>query len=308
MTARYLFILTFLNLVKLEGQPPEKRGIFELRLKGKVKSYMTISLKSDGSIYYKRLFNFDEKGNALSNTEYDNKTGNIRSISNFKYDENGNIVERIFNFTNNSGRSSVSRKTFKYDKNNFWIEETQYNSESEIEEIKKNEFVPDSIKTIKNNYGETAKRIVFLTNGKGIDSSIHQYYDNNNIKDIYHYSDGKLTLKYHFNEKGRHIKTWTNGKLTYNDSLIYDGLDNIIEKYHIGENGNFKYKETYKYDNNHNIVEQLKWKLDETLPKSLIIWQKIIYNYDNFKNKTKETVYRSDGSISFTYIYNYEYY
>ena len=133
------------------------------------------------------IYTYDEKGNELERKDCDK----VISKSDFKYDNNGNIIEEVF-FGYDKETERVSEKitrryVIEYDKNNNWIKRINY----------KNEFTPNTIEERKIEYYTTLESIFGVKDNNDIEKflSNKQKYNLNGIEIInpegYSYNEKK---------------------------------------------------------------------------------------------------------------------
>lgn len=299
ITCCLLIIIANFNL---HAEPPEKRGWKELSLKGKVKSCIEISLKKDGSVYYKRAYRFDEKGNAIEETVYSNTDGNVMRLIKFKYDINGNIVEKSALKPDNT---LVYKHSYKYNTDGIFIEDTEFDRNNAITSVVKNANIPDSIKNKYNKRGMLLENNTYWKNKS--ERKIFLYDSANNLIERKYFSAKdslifKTTHKY--DEKGQTIEDIyykSADSINYKYTYAYDEKGNNTERIYYKSNGSINYHYFYKYDEKGNRIEEDSYK-DGNLS------HKYVYKLDDEGNITEEIRYYKPGIISSKTTQIFEYY
>lgn len=224
----------------------------------------TLIYNESGAVISKIIKEFDSKGNETIRKSYnDNK---LESTTTCKYDEFGNLIEKIFIDNINNIQTKVESL---YDgNNNLYVQNTFDNNLSLIStDLYKYDSNDNLIeKTTKSAKGKIYSKTTYLYDSRG-----NMIEENNNDMEIN--ASSKYTFK-------------------------YDESDNLIENKYIysGVEQNF-FK--YKYDNNGNNIETNYYLRGELIS---ILHTK----FDAENNKIEEILNLKDGSLSSktTYTFN----
>lgn len=228
---------------------------------------------------------------------------NIHSKKVYKYDTNGNLIEKIW-YKNDD---SISDKIiFKYKNYDNILEETSYDSEGILtgKTINKHDSNDKLIETRK-----------YYSNGN---LSLKKTYNKGNISERTDYAyDGWIISKTIFNFKGDILEEYNylppdvepiynySRSVMINESEYkmygktinkYDLDGNLIETIRYLPNGEILYQYKYRYDINNKLIEEI-------FNKKI----KYFYKYDNKGNMSECTHYENDKLVSkttFTYKFN----
>ncbi|MDP8080057.1 hypothetical protein [Phocoenobacter skyensis] len=290
----------------------EKYGV-----KDKVKSYTTtkytvkevngkiIKDKKLCSLYDCEYFLFDNKGNLLEKTVYDELNQPIFEEY-YQYDNNGNKIaeHRYINGNINNGVS------YKYNTNRDNIEEIQYLNSHILTKITRKYDINHN-KIEENTYNVKG----------GLDYKYGYVYDiNNNLiqKNIYR-NNGSLEYKeiYQYDKNGNQINkkvVYTEGESkNYRIEYVYNSYGKQIKQVKYDANGSINYTFIYKYDDKNNMIQRshyIKNNLNES-KQDILVYQETS-QYDVNRNIIKRTYYDtrySVGSIDgnlISYFYKYD--
>ena len=248
----------------------------------------------NGNISRKRTWKYDDKGNLIERIVY-----NSNSKETWKYDDKGNLIEHIVH----NSKGNISRKRTrkcKYDDKGNLIEHIEYNSKGNISWKNTSEY---------DNQGNLIEDIVY--NSKG---NITRKYDDkgNRIEHIRCNRNGKIVFKETWKYdsqgnkmeeyKGRDGKKWQE---TFS-KFIYENNKTTIEKV-IYSDGNISGEETWRYDEKGNLIEVLERKKQNTGK-----WKEelIKYEYDDQDNWIQEMIFKQRGKkqIISKWVQEIEYY
>jgi antitoxin component YwqK of YwqJK toxin-antitoxin module len=194
----------------------EKEG-----LKGKVKMVKEVKYNTNDTLIKvqkeEMVFNeeitYNETGNIIEDTTY--QFGLLGCKNVFKYDNNGNRIEKNFYVANDK---LMSRAIYKYD--SIWncIERAEYNSDSSL-----------------------GTKITFKYDDKG-----------NIVEELHYKSDGRPDSKfiYKFDDKRNKIEEYfykSDGSLNNKTTFKYDDKGNYFESKKYKHNGKLDFKAKYKY-------------------------------------------------------------
>jgi hypothetical protein len=261
-------------------------------LKGKVKSFTEFGYSfemlsgviqatgSNGEV----TFNYDSLGNRIKFITYDS-SHNWFSINTYKYNEDGNQIEQIWeirdgqrtvivdlyeirnnivkrtNYSTSVGKTLVSSFIYKYDTNGKIIEKTEYiNGDLSLKYNYKY-----------NSKGNLVEKLTFLNNGVLETKEFYKYDLNGHPIETIQYFNGKLRLRvnYKYDTKGNIIEEIdyikTNGISRMQKTLNkYDKNGNKIEIITSGDtnhpltdaNEKFRLIEKYEYDERGNWIKK----------------------------------------------------
>lgn len=253
-------------------------------LKGKVKSFTEFGYsfeKLSGGVEQKKLFGkatycYDSLGNRIKDITYDSSI-NWCSINTYKYNEDGNQIEQIWeirdgqrtvivdlyeirnnivkrtHYSTSVGKTPVSSFIYKFDTNGKIIEKTEY-SNGDL--------------SLKYNYkynskGNLVEKLTFLRNGVLETKEFYKYDLNGHPIETIQYFNGKLRLRvnYKYDTKGNIIEEIdyikTNGISRIQKTLnIYDKNGNKIEIITSDATEKFRQTETYEYDERGNWIKK----------------------------------------------------
>jgi hypothetical protein len=184
---------------------------------------------------------FDDLGNVAQVTTF-NPKGAVINIEKFKYDSRGNKTE-YSRYQGNANSDAAYQKLSKYNSKNLVTEETGY----------------DGVEHFTNTYS---------------------YDSDGNLQEIKYLKNNLLSERRVFSKTGNNTSVSiynATGILTSRLLLKYDEHTNLIEETVYGVNQSELEKKTYNYDNNKNLKEEAKYKLDK-------ITLRTFYNYDSSGN------------------------
>ena len=202
---------------------------------------------------------YDSQGRKIEEIFY-KEDGNISKKETWKYDEQGNIILHDTHYY----YEDVHRfycSTWKYDEKGNKIEEIWYT---------------DGYATTKQTwkYNEKGNRIEYIR------------YDDETM------SIKKNMISYEEGERGNRVKTiWCEyefGK-TFNVERYYNEHEKLIEAIYYGENGNISKKQTWKYDDKGNKIEDIQYE------NGKIIFEDT-WKYDDKGNEIEYISYHNKGN------------
>jgi hypothetical protein len=227
------------------------------------------------------LEEFDEKGNLLKETTYDDNE-EIEQVYVYKYNEKGYLIEEILYY--DAEIELVSRKEYvlhdnglkhkeivhyseeeydtieyRYNDKNQLTEKVQFNNSGEVETTEK--FIYGGINLIEN--------VVYDAQDKPLSQKYYTYDEKGNEIEFQSndlVEDIKFSKEYSYDEKGRRIESLTyNDKNQLREKLLYD-YGNESKPLQIIEETPFK-KNTVKltYDEKGNTVCQEEYNRQEVL-------------------------------------------
>lgn len=217
------------------------------------------------------------------------------SKTTYEYDANNNLIERISYY---SDGTECCRHTYVFDTNNNMIEHNAYGSNGFVYS-KKYEY--DS----NNNMTKESRLELDGTVSYWIDN----IYDSNNnvVERLYHDSSGlviRVTLEYDSNSNLiKRTNTRVDGSQNDWVEYQYDSNNNLIEQSYYSSNYNGLYlRDTFTYNSNNDITEWIKlYSINNQTS------YRFIYEYDEYFNRIKETVYYYDtGEIAGWIEYQYD--
>lgn len=198
--------------------------------------------------------------------------GSLSYRISYKYDNTGNILEETF--YNSASNVWARRETYKYDNKNNKIEWIDYLSDGTISLRSTHKY---------NEGGNEIEQNRYSSDGSLLDKWIFKHDEKGNVIELYDYEpDGSLdrTFLKQYDEKGNKIEVsiYRFGKLISKETWIYDEKGNIIDQTELGPNGSLIQKYTYKneFDNNGNWIKQISYEYDIPL---YVIEREIVY-YD----------------------------
>ncbi|MBE6924877.1 MAG: hypothetical protein E7466_06560 [Ruminococcaceae bacterium] len=204
--------------------------------------------------------------------ENNNERWNIQEFS-YKYDKNGNIIERIDPYS-----------CTKY----------EYDDHGNIIRLESNDNCYEYAYTYQD--GKIVEEIRYC-NGKEISNSSYQYNRDGNLSESIRRDDegvSKSVYRYDANGNETDYMNYTNDELTFQESRSYDSNNNLITETNkrYGDMEDYSHSFRYEYNNDNLLVRQTVFNhrgyvLDE-----------IEYKYDGAGNRI-ETIFRNDdGSIT----------
>ncbi len=229
-------------------------------------------------------FTYDDNGHIIEMIDIDSH-GNPKYTTKFKYDSNGNLLEK-------SVDGSSWKETYEYDENN---RKTKYLyfSEGKIKEKYTFEY---------GNSGKLALVSIFSEDGSSRSTRI-KYDEKNNmlnyVEGVYSYN-----YQYKYNEDGVIIEkrkaSCRTDKLFGTDTTYktyqYDNNKNLIAEWY-----NPSEKSIYRYNNLNQLVEETN--------RSDNFERKCLFSYDGFGNLTQKILTRANNQGVYDYektIYKYD--
>lgn len=158
--------------------------------------------RGDGFLISKNTYThkYDARGNKVERIGYD-KEGNKDSITHYKYDENGNVIEEICNYIRGDivGELFDNKWTYRYDENRNKIEVIYYKPVGELESKWTYEYDERGRKIRENRYGSSNK----------VKTSVISTYENGNkIRETNYDQEGKkiAVTHYKYDKEGNEIE------------------------------------------------------------------------------------------------------
>lgn len=280
---------------------------------GNLKEYLHYNIHRDKNtnkvkMYVSSKTEYNQNGIRLKSTGF-NSNGDITSITEYKYDEQGKLKEE-----KNTSGDKISLITYTYDNSGNLIEHK---------------------KTVN---GEVQVQNSWVYNDKGI--LTEYYWSNGRQKNVYDENGNVISYiridengieipenKLEYDESGRLIKVivYNEDGSEYVSSIYsYDSNGNLISKMFYDVNGNLDESNEYEYDNRGNKIKEIykvyennniytsimEWIYDENNYLTEYIFnqgvERVVYSYDEYGNKTSESHYNRNGSIDYTYQYTWE--
>ncbi|MGD0710072.1 MAG: hypothetical protein ABR968_02745 [Bacteroidales bacterium] len=298
----------------------KKTDLEKMNLKGNIKTiYDTLynvvdkfgELKKEVDTDSTLIFN--DKGNLVEVSLY-NHNGSLIHTYTYKYDENGNKIEKEYKENTKLDPVAVEKAykyTWKYDSKGNVIEENKYSNYLDKLLNKWISKYDDNGNIIEyntyNSDGSPESKYIYMYDDKG---KIIKEENNYNTYNVYNYGQiinlYKITWKYDSSgnkTKEKNILYNKNENANYNEAKViwkYDNKGKLIEENQYSAYGNLVYKYTYKYDDKGNMIEK-----DQNNSKGSLI-SKWITKYDNKGNKIEESEYNKD-SIKRKIISTFEY-
>lgn len=235
---------------------------------------------------------------AENDLEKENLKGKIKSIKYTAYV----AIEKFGEIEKGEVLSFFKNEETFYNKDGFITEKIKFNGDFTVRETKKisynEEYKPTEenyfdknnqlLRKIKYHYVDTliSQENTYNSDGKLIRNIKYQYDKNNNkIKEETTDSTGnqsKLFLyEYDQNKNLLETKSYSNGKLLSSAQFIYDKKGRKIEYYRKNHFYNKEERETYRYDEMGNLLQQ-----DNYTKNSLL--SSIFYSYDENNNLINE--------------------
>jgi len=216
----------------------------------------------------KHISSYDINSNLIEKKCF-NKDGIIESITRHKYNDLNQVIE---DYEYSSEKTFKLKRSYKYDFNNFLIEETIHLGNFDRIFFYKND--------LKGNCIETRTE---LSNGNIESIEKIKLDDSNNVLEYLCYkSDGSFDSKENFkydanNNLIEHIWFVSESKYMQKVMTEYDKFSNIISATKFDFNGNILEKVTfnYKYDFNNNWIESVKF--DQNNAPFVILERKFNY-------------------------------
>ncbi|GIM53243.1 hypothetical protein CAPN004_22730 [Capnocytophaga cynodegmi] len=276
-----------------------KTDLEQDNLKGRVKRVIGYEIEnydpksnSPQKIRYECIYN--PQGRAIEKIFYE-EDGNILNKQTCKYDEQGKLIEEIWD-SNIFSTKSIR----KYNKKEELIEYIEYGYEDETVSRKE--------KLIYYEEGERGNRVktIWCEYKFGRTFNVERYYNEHEklIEEIY-YKEGNIYCKetWKYDDKGNEIENiWYNGndKNGSKRTLKYDDKGNEIEYIMYYENGKIDSKITSKYDDKGNKIERIGYNRNGKIDF------KETREYNNQGNLIEEIRYRRDGKIDFKETWKYD--
>lgn len=254
-------------------------------LKGKVKNFEEVSSnvnKLKGTTEKKLFFNeYNKKGYAIEKRDY-----RLQDKTIFKYDNKGNIVQRLVYSLTDHGSGPIGERIFEYDEEGNLV---------------------------------TTKWSSSYSQGKWM----YKYDENGNQTEFIVHHRGKVYKRtnYKYNEKGKVIEETlynTDDLLVERAIFDYDENGNKILIKMFAPDERLKFRSTYKYDDRNNRIEEInflkfgddKANLEYAIANDLDKYKEhftFTYEYDNEGNWIKKTKY-NNGEVVFVSEREYTYY
>jgi hypothetical protein len=249
----------------------QKTDVEEPGLKRQVRSVKTVGYNArkifgkiiKGRMYFNKSCLYDTNGNLINKHEYNSSYG-FKNWT-YKYDSNGNWIERCYSHCCNHDDDLLVKYTCKckYDSDGNRIELNEYDSCGCLEkrQIYKYDSNGNEIEWHEyNSKGSLVFKHTYKYDSKG------NMIENNGYDSRFNWHD-KKTYKYDSN--GNLIEeSYSDGSPSY--TCKYDSNGNQIERNEYEPDGRLRNKWTYKYDSNGNMIEE---KCD------IRFWSKQIYEY-----------------------------
>lgn len=271
------------NKIKLTsmGKDGKIKSVYEYLYDGEILSKeISYSYKTDGSFYKDCIKEYDVAGNIIKITFY-NSSGEIDSINDYEYDENGTMIKNTY-----TGYSSWDGSTYttvsEFDS---YGNEIRYTSDGKIQSETKYEY---------NSFGDITKRVVYgYYEGGGDPEKDNIYSIETNEYDIYGNKTKEILDRYDsYNNSWSHVEgSW---------SYKYDKSGNITEYVEYGENGKIVWKYTSEYNAEGKRTKYTELSLDGSE-------HFYVYEYDKNGNETKRIHCNMDGTVISSQISEYQY-
>lgn len=227
------------------------------------------------------LFRYDDKGNQIDWAPY-GIDGKLlwKSPCKYKYDNKGNLVERLVNAY---GNEFDTREIFKYDAKGNMIKHTEYDDSGKLVSRKSYKYSAKENKIQMISYDP--ERLGFWPN------TLHRYKYNAKgwlIEEIItdRFGVGKALeywhcFKYKYDKNGNRIEAakYFNDNLEHKVLRRFDDKGNEIERATYRDDGKLLEKSLYKYDDKGNKIEEVDYKIKEKLgtveeiPVFRIVWE-----------------------------------
>jgi len=178
-------------------------------------------------------FEYDLNGRETKLVRYDS-TGKVICTFNYKYDQSGNLTEKIWREASGIKNEESRSTTLSYDLGGV--------SSKEKSDTSKNEKYDQSGKLIERIWNDPVKKA--------------------EIKETHHYyKDGKKREVAFFNE---------NNEIEKRTVYAYDSLGNEISVIAYDKENRIESKTTYSYDEYGNLKEDIYWNIQDTIPYQII--------------------------------------
>ncbi len=228
---------------------------------------------------------FDLKGNLLSKDQF-NSSGNREWRTIWKYDEQGNLMERAtYHY-----KAVTSKRVYKYNASNKLIESNTF------DENGKNTG-RENIQSVSN--GHTKSVVYSFEKGMLVKTSESFFDEKNNNVENHFFTDARLTSKEinRFDFRGNRIETSIQYPVKNEERIThykYDSLDNNIETIALNGSLMIESKMIARYDDRHNVIELVRYGIKGNV-KERIAHR---YEYDEVGTWKKDITFVNKKPVS----------
>ena len=272
---RLKLTLLLVSLCFLAQAQREKTDLEKDRLKGKVKSIVSVGYKPDNS-----------SGKIHKGKEVHRSTS--------KYNDKGFVTL----FVATAGKDTVEGEYVNYN-----AEKTTYTYDNKSNLIGANNYDPDgnlddSSSYTVDNKGNRIDWFIYRADGTMEQNFTTEYDNKGNLIESNEYAKGKLKERhtYKYDDKGHQSEDnlfGADGRMKWKETFNYDTKGNLVEVTDYKRNGGFDARFVYGYDVKGNQIEEKEYTSESSLKH-----KRILTKYDTAGNITEVNQFNETGHFS----------
>jgi hypothetical protein len=232
---------------------------------------------------------YNSNGNKIEETTYNQNDGTIFSKINYRYDQDGNLIEEV------TTKGDAKTKTiYRYDSTGNKKEMVSYKQDGTVD--RKGIYLYDGNNNIIESLG-------YLSDGRLFSKELYAYDSSGNVSEqknsvsrfTYAYDDdGNMIemIKY-----GRDFNNLDSAEYNITDRIafVYDSFENLTSEYVYKPDSSIKAKSTFEYDGKGNVVTEIDYSSDGRIDYSAT------YKYDRRGNVVEESGIERDRPFKDVY-------